>query len=242
MPKLTKNSKHTIEVVVDRLSVRPDLKQRLAESFETALRNGDGRAIAVDMDYRRGAPVLGRSSPARSAATRCRSSSRACSRSTTRWAPARECDGLGSISFFDPRARGRRFRSFRSRRARSRAGTGATSSTSRCCRAWPSITTSISSGRSRLPERVQQMILYGSEQGEDRLPVHQRARQADGARARLRRHHPEPRAPLPRDRFDHGARGTREVPQFQAVPGMRRHAAAARSAQREGRRPRRSTK
>ena len=50
LPKLTKNQKHTIEVVVDRLRVRPDLKQRLAESFETALRNGDGRAIAVEMD------------------------------------------------------------------------------------------------------------------------------------------------------------------------------------------------
>src|SRR5207244_6523843 len=52
VPKLAKNSKHTVEVVVDRLRVRPDLKQRLAESFETALRNGDGRAIVVDLDTR----------------------------------------------------------------------------------------------------------------------------------------------------------------------------------------------
>ena len=50
VPRLAKNSKHTIEVVVDRLRVRADLKQRLAESYETALRNGDGRAIAVEMD------------------------------------------------------------------------------------------------------------------------------------------------------------------------------------------------
>src|ERR1700745_3552879 len=49
VPKLTKNVKHTVEVVVDRLRVRGDLKQRLAESFETALRAGDGRAIAVEM-------------------------------------------------------------------------------------------------------------------------------------------------------------------------------------------------
>src|ERR1700681_1458475 len=46
-PHLTKNQKHTVEVVVDRLRVRQDLKQRIAESFETALRHGDGRAGAA---------------------------------------------------------------------------------------------------------------------------------------------------------------------------------------------------
>src|SRR6185369_12454759 len=50
MPKLKKNVKHTIEVVVDRLKVRADAKQRLAESFETAMRHADGRALAVEMD------------------------------------------------------------------------------------------------------------------------------------------------------------------------------------------------
>src|SRR5436190_14924894 len=49
VPRLAKNSKHTIEDVVDRLRVRADMKQRLAELYETALRNGDGRAIAVEM-------------------------------------------------------------------------------------------------------------------------------------------------------------------------------------------------
>jgi len=49
-PKLAKNHKHTIEVVVDRLKVRPDAKQRLTESFETACRMGNGRAIVVSMD------------------------------------------------------------------------------------------------------------------------------------------------------------------------------------------------
>ena len=43
-PELEKNLKHTIEVVVDRLSVRPDLQGRLAASLETALRVGDGLA------------------------------------------------------------------------------------------------------------------------------------------------------------------------------------------------------
>ncbi|MEO7855002.1 MAG: excinuclease ABC subunit UvrA, partial [Rubrivivax sp.] len=50
LPKLKKNDKHDIDVVVDRLRVAPGLQQRLAESFETALRIADGRAIALDMD------------------------------------------------------------------------------------------------------------------------------------------------------------------------------------------------
>jgi excinuclease ABC subunit A len=50
VPPLTLRQKHTIEVVIDRFRPREDLKQRLAESFETALRLGDGLAIVVDMD------------------------------------------------------------------------------------------------------------------------------------------------------------------------------------------------
>ena len=57
-PKLSKNQKHTIEVVVDRLKVRPDAKQRLAESFETACRMGNGRAIVVSMDDDAASPQL----------------------------------------------------------------------------------------------------------------------------------------------------------------------------------------
>jgi len=41
-PKLDLRRKHTIEAVVDRFKVRPDIGQRLAESFETALRLGEG--------------------------------------------------------------------------------------------------------------------------------------------------------------------------------------------------------
>ncbi len=50
LPKLKKNDKHDIDVVVDRLRVAPGLQQRLAESFETALRIADGRAVALEMD------------------------------------------------------------------------------------------------------------------------------------------------------------------------------------------------
>ena len=49
LPALRKNDKHDIDVVVDRLRVRPDMRQRLAESFEAALRIADGRALALEM-------------------------------------------------------------------------------------------------------------------------------------------------------------------------------------------------
>ena len=50
MPVLNKQEKHDLDVVVDRLKVRIDAQQRLAESFEAALRLADGRAIALDME------------------------------------------------------------------------------------------------------------------------------------------------------------------------------------------------
>jgi excinuclease ABC subunit A len=49
-PKLDLRRKHSIEVVVDRIKVRPDAAQRLAESFETALRLADGIAHVAYMD------------------------------------------------------------------------------------------------------------------------------------------------------------------------------------------------
>ncbi|WP_179401246.1 excinuclease ABC subunit UvrA [Burkholderia guangdongensis] len=102
LPKLKKNDKHTIDVVVDRLKVRPDMKQRLAESFETALRLADGRAIALEMDTDKehlfsskfACPI--------------------CSYSLQELEPrlfsfnnpmgaCPDCDGLGQITFFDPK-------------------------------------------------------------------------------------------------------------------------------------------
>ena len=49
VPALDKKVKHSIEVVVDRFKIRPDLAVRLAESLETALRVGDGLAIVQPM-------------------------------------------------------------------------------------------------------------------------------------------------------------------------------------------------
>ncbi len=102
LPALKKNTKHTIDVVVDRVKVREELRQRLAESFETALRHGDGRAVAVDMDNgqehaysaRLACPQCGFASPELEPRLfSFNNPAGACQR----------CDGLGSINFFDPK-------------------------------------------------------------------------------------------------------------------------------------------
>ena len=49
-PTIDPKKKHTIEVIVDRFKIRPDIALRLAESFETALRIADGIAVAVCLD------------------------------------------------------------------------------------------------------------------------------------------------------------------------------------------------
>src|SRR5690349_6772361 len=50
VPALNKKLKHDIEVVVDRIVVRPDLGTRLAESLETALDLADGIALVENAD------------------------------------------------------------------------------------------------------------------------------------------------------------------------------------------------
>ena len=53
-PTLDKKYKHDIDVVVDRIVVRPGMEQRLAESFETALPLADGIAVAEYADLAEG--------------------------------------------------------------------------------------------------------------------------------------------------------------------------------------------
>ncbi|BBO99895.1 UvrABC system protein A [Sulfuriferula nivalis] len=100
LPKLDKNKKHTLAVVVDRLKVRADVKQRLAESFETALRHADGRALAVNMETN--AETL----------FSARYACPVCDYALTELEPrlfsfnnpagaCPKCDGLGVIQFFD---------------------------------------------------------------------------------------------------------------------------------------------
>ena len=102
LPKLDKNKKHTIEAVVDRIKVRADMKQRLAESFETALRHSDGKALAVEMDS--GHETLF------SAKFACPVCDYALPELEPRifsfnnpMGACPKCDGLGQITFFDPK-------------------------------------------------------------------------------------------------------------------------------------------
>jgi excinuclease ABC subunit A len=101
LPSLEKNKKHTVEAVVDRLKVRPDIKQRLAESFETALRHSDGKALAVEMDTNREMLF--------SAKFACPVCDYALQELEPRifsfnnpMGACPKCDGLGQITFFDP--------------------------------------------------------------------------------------------------------------------------------------------
>ncbi|HET8730530.1 MAG TPA: excinuclease ABC subunit UvrA [Moraxellaceae bacterium] len=102
-PALDKLKKHTIEVVVDRLKVRPDIQIRLAESFETALRHADGIALLAFMDD------AGRPDQIFSARYACPH----CGYSLSELEPrlfsfnnpagaCPTCDGLGIKQFFDP--------------------------------------------------------------------------------------------------------------------------------------------
>ncbi|MGH9886155.1 MAG: excinuclease ABC subunit UvrA, partial [bacterium] len=102
VPKLSKTKKHSVEIVIDRVKVRADVKQRLAESFETALRDADGRALAVEMDggqehlfsARFACPICSYSLP--------ELEPRLFSFNNPMGACPR-CDGLGQITFFDPK-------------------------------------------------------------------------------------------------------------------------------------------
>ncbi len=103
LPKLKKTEKHDIDVVIDRLKVRLDMKQRLAESFEAALRLADGRAIALEMADDGGNEHL----------FNAKFSCPVCSYSLAELEPrlfsfnspvgaCPTCDGLGHSEFFDP--------------------------------------------------------------------------------------------------------------------------------------------
>src|SRR5260221_9012236 len=102
VPKLTKTKKHTVEIVIDRVKIRPDIKQRLAESFETALRHADGRALAVEMDGGREHLFSARFACPICSYSLAELEPRLFSFNNPMGACPR-CDGLGQITFFDPK-------------------------------------------------------------------------------------------------------------------------------------------
>ena len=161
MPTLQKQDKHDLDVVVDRLKVRGDATQRLAESFEAALRLADGRAIALDMDT--GTEHL---FSARFACPRC---SYALSELEPRLfsfnspvGACPTCDGLGHTEMFDPT----RVVAFPSLSLAS----GAIKGWDRRNGYYFALIESLASHYGfdaeapweQLPERVQQVLLYGS--------------------------------------------------------------------------------
>jgi excinuclease ABC subunit A len=102
-PTLALRQKHTIEAVIDRFKARADLKQRLSESFETALKLGDGMASVQSIDNDQQAPLLFSS----------KYSCPVCDYSLPELEPrlfsfnspvgaCTGCDGLGVSQFFDP--------------------------------------------------------------------------------------------------------------------------------------------
>ena len=103
VPPLAPRQKHTIEAVIDRFKPRADIRQRLAESFETALKLGDGMAVVQSMDESDRAPLLFSS----------KYSCPVCDYALPELEPrlfsfnapmgaCPGCDGLGVAQFFDP--------------------------------------------------------------------------------------------------------------------------------------------
>lgn len=103
VPTLALRQKHTIEAVIDRFRPREDIKQRLAESFETALRLGDGMAAVRSLDNPGAEPQLFSS----------KYSCPVCDYALPELEPrlfsfnspvgaCPSCDGLGVSEFFDP--------------------------------------------------------------------------------------------------------------------------------------------
>jgi excinuclease ABC subunit A len=103
LPQLDPKRKHTVEAVVDRLRLRSDAQQRLAESFETALRLSGGLARLAFLDEpqreelvfssRHACPICGYSvPPLEPKLFSFNNPAGACP----------TCDGLGTQQFFDP--------------------------------------------------------------------------------------------------------------------------------------------
>jgi excinuclease ABC subunit A len=101
-PRLAKNSKHTVEVVIDRLRAKAEVKQRLAESFETALRHADGKAIVLDLENKKETLFSSKFSCPKCDYALAELEPRLFSFNNPMGACPR-CDGLGAVEFFDSR-------------------------------------------------------------------------------------------------------------------------------------------
>ncbi len=169
MPALKKTFKHSIDIVVDRVKVAVDLKQRLAESFETSLRHAEGKALALEIDSGREHTF--------SSKFACP----VCSYSLSELEPrlfsfnnpmgaCQECDGLGAITFFDPK----RIVAY----PHLSLASGAIKTWDRRNQFYYQMLQSLAAHYQfdlekpfeQMPEKAQQLILYGS--GREKLPFH----------------------------------------------------------------------
>ena len=231
LPKLKKNVKHTIEVVVDRLKVRADAKQRLAESFETALRHADGRALAVEMDSGKehlfsaqlrlpglqlfaagagAAPVFVQQPDGRVPALR----------------------RPGHDQFFRSQARRRLSRSVACVRRDQRLGPAQPVLFPDAAMPGAALRLRSRAAVHELPEKVQNAVLYGSGREKirfiyvgERGNKHVREHAFEGVIPNLERRYRETDSVVV-------TRRARQISQQAGLPRMRRHAAAARSAPR----------
>ena len=187
IPALVKTEKHDIDVVVDRLKVRADARQRLAESFEAALRLADGRAIAMEMDS------------GREHAYHARYACPVCNYSLSELEPrlfsfnspvgaCPACDGIGSVEVFDPE----RVVAFPSLSLASGAIRGWDRRNPHyfplldsVCRHYGA---DVEAPFESLPERVRQVVLYGS--GEEAIAFTYQAEGRGGKAREVVKEHP----------------------------------------------------
>jgi excinuclease ABC subunit A len=177
LPKLKKAEKHDIDVVIDRVKVRTELKQRLAESFEAALRLAQGRAIALEMD----SPANTETGKQVEHLFNAKFACPVCNYSISELEPrlfsfnspvgaCPSCDGLGQQDFFDPE----RVVAFPTLSLASGAIKGWDRRNGYYFSMLESLAKhykfDIDQGFETLPEAVQQAILYGS--GEEEIKFH----------------------------------------------------------------------
>ena len=225
LPKLAKNAKHTVDVVVDRLKVRADaqaaprriVRDRAAPRRRPRHRGGDGQRQGTSLQREVRLPGLRLlAAGARAAAVLVQQPD---GRLPDLRRPRRD-------RLLRPAAASSRTPRSRSRRRDQGLGP-----------AQPVLLPDADQPRGALRLRHRAAVREAARERrrpscctarKDKIPfsyLNERGKHVR-ARAQLRGRDPQPRAALPRDRLDRGARGTRQVPQHAALPGVRRHAPA----------------
>jgi excinuclease ABC subunit A len=172
-PDLDLRRKHTIEVIVDRFTVRPDIQQRLAESIETALNLSDGLARVAPLNDKTGDDKTGGKGAGTEITFSARFACPHCGYSIQELEPrlfsfnnpvgaCPTCDGLGVEQYFDERRL--------VAQPELSLGGGAIRGWDRRSIYYFQILTSlakhykfdIEKPYNKLPKKIQQVILYGS--------------------------------------------------------------------------------